>query len=331
MKYRFKPLIEKLCLPGAALTLAFLLVTGTGERAAAQDPSSQSLITELSHGADAVVRYDQRTFEITGPGEGRMDVYRMVTILNRDGLIHTNVEIPYNSFSRIKNLSGAIYDANGERVRRLRSRDFDDESMVSSYSIAEDSRKMTAALVHHQFPFTIEVEYSLDLSGFIQPPAWIPVPSEHTGLQFASMEILVTPGLELDYRAFNISEDNLQKSFVDGNTSYKWILQEIPAIEREIMGPPWTELFPALIFSTSQFSMDGHPGSLETWENFAEWIGKLWEGRDELPDEVKARVNELKNKHGMSKELVHALYREVQKNTRYVSVQLGIGDRKSVV
>jgi hypothetical protein len=297
----------------------------TGEHAFAQDPSVNSLITELTEDADAVVRYDQQKFEINGPGKGRIQVYQMITILNKDGLIHANIEIPYNSFSKIRNLNGAIYDAEGERVRRLRSRDFDDESMVSSYSIAEDSRKKTANLVHHQYPFTIELDYSLDLSGFIQPPAWIPIPAERTGLQFASLEIQVAPGMELDYRVFNISDENFEKSYMDGKASYKWILQQIPAVEREIMGPPWTELFPALVFRTSEFSMDGYSGSLNSWEDFAQWIGNLWQGRDELPDDVKERVNELKKEMGMSKGLIHALYREVQKNTRYVSVQLGIG------
>jgi hypothetical protein len=289
------------------------------------DPSVSALNADLIKGADAVIRYDKRRFEIRGPGSGRLHVSRMITILNADGLYHSSVTIPYNNFITVRNLSAEIFNAGGDRIRRVRSREFEDESMVSSISLAEDSRKKTAELVHNQYPYTIKIEYRLDLSGFIQPPYWIPIPSERTALQYAEMEVDVPADMNLDFRMYNIPDSSHWFQTSETGTRYIWNLQQVPAIEREILGPPWFELLPALVKRPEEFSMDRHRGSLNTWASMASWFGTLWQGRDELPADVKEQVDRMKGEYGHTRSLIDAIYRHVQQNTRYVSIQLGIG------
>jgi len=290
-----------------------------------QDPSVSAMNADLIEEADAVIRYDKRRFEIRGPGDGRLYVNKMITILNADGLYHSSITIPYNNFVNVRNLSAEIFNADGDRIRRVRSRDFEDESMVSNISLAEDSRKKTAELIHNQYPYTIKIEYRLDLTGFIQPPYWIPIPTERTALQYAEMEVDVPAEMNLDYRMYNIPASNHRIQPGETGTRYFWILQEIPAIEREIMGPPWFELLPALVMRPEEFSMDKHRGSMNSWASMASWFGTLWQGRDELPEDVKNQVDTLKDEYGLSRSLIEAIYRNVQQSTRYVSIQLGIG------
>ena len=51
---------------------------------------------------------------------------------------------------------------------------------------------------------------------------------------------------------------------------------------------------------------------------------QLIKGRDVLPEEVKKKVHELTDNKG-DKEKISVLYDFLQKNTRYISIQLGIG------
>ena len=289
------------------------------------DPAVTSIDKELIHDADAVIRLHHREFELDGPGEGRMTVKKMVTILNSEGLSHTSIQIPYNSFSDVSRVKGAIYDASGEKVRSIKNKHFEDESMISSFSLAEDSRVILGQFTHTTYPFTIEYEYHIDYSGFIQMPAWVPIQREGTALEFGELLVTAPASLEFDHRRFNVPEENEFVFQDDEQSRYRWELSNLPAIEREFMGPPWYRLFPAVVMKTNDFQMDGHDGRMDSWSSLASWVGGLWKGRDELPGPIKQEVDQLVETHGQTRALVDALYRRLQDETRYVSIQLGIG------
>ena len=289
------------------------------------NPAVASISPELLDGADAVIRLHHRKFELEDPGEGRMQVRKMVTILNSDGLSHASIRIPYNSFSDVSRINGTLYDADGEEVQSIRNRDFDDESMISSFSLAEDSRIIKGEFTHPVYPFTIEYDYHIDYSGFIQLPAWVPISSEKTSLEFGELLVVMPASLDFEYRKYNIPEES-EFLFQDSEQSrYRWELSDLPAVKREFMGPPWFRLFPAVVMKTNTFDMDGNPGNMDSWSAFGSWFGNLWQGRDELPDFVKQEVDQMVAEHGVTRELIDALYSHLQNKTRYVSIQLGIG------
>jgi transglutaminase-like putative cysteine protease len=289
------------------------------------DPSITAINPELIDGANAVIRLYHRSYDIDEPGEARMRIKKMVTILNDDGLAHASIRIPYNSFSDVSRINGTVYDASGEEVRSIRNRDFEDESMISSFSLAEDSRVISGEFTHTSYPFTLEYEYHVDYSGFIQLPAWVPISREKTSLEFGELLVVLPSSLEFGHRKYNVPDEN-EIVFKDASESrYRWEMKDIEPVTREYMGPPWYRLFPAVVLKTDMFEMDGYSGRMDSWSSFGRWVGELWEGRDELPDFVKQDVDRLIEKHGLSRELIGAIYSSVQTKTRYVSIQLGIG------
>src|SRR6056297_3050062 len=289
------------------------------------DPAVSSISPELTAGADAVIRLHHKSFEVDDPGEGRVTVKKMVTILNSDGLPHSSIRIPYNSFSDVSRISGAVYDADGEEVRSIRNKDFEDESMISSFSLAEDSRVIKGEFTHTSFPFTIEYSYHIDYSGFIQLPAWVPVEREKTALEFGELLVVLPSSMSFDYRKFNIPDENEFGFQDDSESRYRWELKNLPQVKREYMGPPWFRLFPAVVMKTDLFEMDGNRGRMDSWSVFGQWFGNLWQGRDDLPVFVKQDVDRLIETHGKSRDLIEAIYSSLQNETRYVSIQLGIG------
>src|SRR5574342_1196313 len=64
---------------------------------------------------------------------------------------------------------------------------------------------------------------------------------------------------------------------------------------------------------------------MNSWQDFGKFIYALKQGRDELPPEIKQKVHELTDGIADTKEKINVLYGYMQKNTRYVSIQLGIG------
>lgn len=318
--------IIKRTITQATVVFMGLVIAGLYSSAAiANDLSVNRINPELLDDVHAVIRLDEQIFEYRKVGNGRMHVRRIVTILNSDGLSHASLEIPYHSFTKIKKLKGAVYNADGDRVKKIKGRHFNDISMVSSISLAEDSRKKEGTFSHAEYPFTVEIEYRIDYSGFIQLPAWVPISEEHTALEKGTFIVNIPGNVSADYRTFNISDEQFTKETSNDGFKYHWALTGVKGIERELYGPPWFELLPAVVFRTSDFQMDGYRGSLQTWPSFARWMGSLWEDRSKLPESVKKKIDRMVEEHGQSRELIHSIYSYLQENTRYVSIQLGIG------
>lgn len=319
-RYYFSPLISLIL-----LIVAPVYAAAQGYNYMKPDPAVASINPELLENADAVIRLHHRNLELDDPGEGRMYVKKMVTILNSDGLSHASIRIPYNSFSDVSRIKGTLYDGNGDKVRSIRNRHFDDESMISGFSLAQDSRVIKGEFTHPVYPFTLEYEYHIDYSGFIQLPAWVPISREKTSLEFGELLVEMPASLNFDYRKFNVPDEN-EFTFQDSDESrYRWELSDLPVVDREFMGPPWFRLFPAVVMKTDIFEMEGYPGNMTSWSEFGSWFSNLWQGRDKLPDFVKHEVDRMVAEHGVTKKLIEALYSHLQNRTRYVSIQLGIG------
>jgi transglutaminase-like putative cysteine protease len=137
--------------------------------------------------------------------------------------------------------------------------------------------------------------------------------------------VRVPAAMRFDYRSFNIPDENSQVLDSGGERIYTWTLENLLPVKRELMGPPWFELFPALIMRPDEFSMERLPGSMQNWESFASWFTYLWRDRDALPEHVRQEVDRLRDVAADDRQLVDMIYRYVQGNTRYVSIQLGIG------
>ena len=80
-----------------------------------------------------------------------------------------------------------------------------------------------------------------------------------------------------------------------------------------------------VIFGPTDFQMDDYKGNMSTWKDFGKFIYDLKKGRDQLPENIKQTVHAIADKIIDPKEKISSLYKFMQDNTRYISIQLGIG------
>lgn len=106
---------------------------------------------------------------------------------------------------------------------------------------------------------------------------------------------------------------------------YTWEVKNLAAKKYEVSSPPFTEITPTVFFAPSKFELQKYSGDMSTWEGYGKFIYQLVKGRDLLPDETKKKVHELTDTIRGEREKIFALYDFLQKNTRYISIQLGIG------
>jgi hypothetical protein len=71
--------------------------------------------------------------------------------------------------------------------------------------------------------------------------------------------------------------------------------------------------------------MDDYKGNMATWQDFGKFVYSLKKGRDILTPETKEKVHAISDPLPGKKEKIARLYEFMQHNTRYISVQFGIG------
>ena len=80
------------------------------------------------------------------------------------------------------------------------------------------------------------------------------------------------------------------------------------------------------MFTSNKFHLEGVNGSADNWKELGEWqYHKLLAGRDEVSEKTKNEVISLVKNIDEPVDRAKKVYEYVQNNTRYISVQVGIG------
>jgi hypothetical protein len=128
----------------------------------------------------------------------------------------------------------------------------------------------------------------------------------------------------LRYKAFNYKAAPVTDAD-GGKKGLRWEVKNLAAITKPFAAPRWNELTPSVFFAPSEFEMEGYKGSATSWSEFGKFMLTLNKGRDKLPEAIVQKVISLTAGVNEPKEKVTKLYQYLQQNTRYISIQLGIG------
>ena len=292
---------------------------------ATQNPiyAVKNIPVHLLKNADAVIRHSSINKEIWSADEQITRCKYAITILTNDAQSHGYFREFYDEFSDIYDYSLKAYDAEGNEVYEADGSDFEDLKAFT-YNLFDKIRIIKLDYSLSRLPYTIEIEFSQSDEHTLYIVPWMPIQDFGISLQHAKFS-LKTPN---DYDC-RILENNIPgKSHVDTtDTEIKrtWTLQNIKAIEKQFFMPEKQDIFPNIMISANEFEYDGYKGSLKTWKDIGEWRVNLLKNRDELPAETKQKLITLTKNATTVEEKTRILYNYLQENTRYVSVQLGIG------
>jgi hypothetical protein len=278
----------------------------------------------LLKNANAVVRQDESVFEIISPSKAILTKTYAITILNEKGQHWSTFVSGYDKHRKILDAEGSLYDATGTRLKRVKLKEMADVSAVSDINLADDNRLKQHNFMHRNFPYTVEYTVKTEFNSTLFFPPFVPQPGSLISTEKSSFTIISPADYKIRYKAFNISE-NPEIKTENGKAIHRWALNDIPAFKREPYAPPIFETAPLILFAPSAFSIDDYSGNMNTWQDFGKFLNTLKENRDSLPDNVKQKVHEIAKQYSDPKEQVQALYKYMQNNTRYISIQLGIG------
>lgn len=298
-----------------------LLLLCVAPAVAAAQPAGQ-IPRELLENSDAVVRSDAVEVVYNSPNDAVERHRRCITILNQAAAGKGFFVCPVDGQSTLRSFRGAILDANGKVLRKLKR----GELSYSEYSsgLADDAGCYLLEVRSPRVPYTVELEYEVARNDAILSFApFIPVTSTSSSLEKADYTLSMPAGTPFGYKARRIGEP--EKSSANGRDIYRWRIEGWKALPDEEMSPDAFDLLPMVLAVPYDFRYARTQGSMRDWQSFGAWLWGLLEGRDRLPEELRSEVHARTDTIAAPRDKVRSLYDYLGESTRYVSIQLGIG------
>src|SRR6476620_6968759 len=267
------------------IIISFLLCV-SGLKAADPRYPVSAIPENLKIDADVVKRMEEISVQIVSTGETILHKKYALTILNENGEEYAGISEYYDKLISITSMEGTLYDASGKVLKKTKNKDISDLSAVNGNNLMDDSRRKSHHFYCREYPYTVEYE--------------------------------------IRYRTFNYKGEP-EITMEKGKKKMRWNVTSIPAISLPFASPTWKEMTTMVYFAPSDFEIQGYKGNMSSWKDFGKFQSSLNVGRDVLPPNIVETVNHLTAGVTDTREKVRTLYNFLQKNTRYISIQLGIG------
>jgi hypothetical protein len=297
---------------------AFLLYARDGDYAVSK------ISPALIKNANAVLRLEEIKFELRSTKDAIETNHYVITILNENGDKWAEFAEYYDKLREITSVEGYLYDANGKQLKKMKSKDLQDFSGTGESSLVEDNRIRSHNFYYRVYPYTIEYSVEIHYNHTMFFPRWIPAGGEKLSVEQSHFSIICPSNYQFRYKTFNY----LGAPQVETEKNKKittWSAVNIPAIVKEIACPRWHELTSVVITGPTDFQLGDYKGNMNSWLDYGKFQYALKSGRDNLPENVKQEVHKLTDGITDVRRKVSVLYEYLQKNTRYISIQLGIG------
>jgi Domain of Unknown Function with PDB structure (DUF3857)/Transglutaminase-like superfamily len=279
---------------------------------------------ELLKNANVVFRNYTTRVEIESLGKMRVTERYAVTILNEAGEDYAQFAEHYDKLSSIKNIDGKLYDAFGKKIRELKKNEIKDVSNISDISLFEDNRVKLHNFYYKVFPYTVEYECEVVHDGTLFIPPYFPQRGYAVSVEKSDYTVFIPSASSLIIKKVNFAKEPVMTTDKDQKI-YRWEMQNLLAIQRESFSPSFSRVVPNIRLALAEFEFEGYKGSNSSWKEFGKFVYELKKNRDELPDAIKQQVRNLVAGLSSNEEKIKKLYEYLQANTRYISVQLGIG------
>ncbi|MBK9254576.1 MAG: DUF3857 domain-containing protein [Saprospiraceae bacterium] len=232
--------------------------------------------------------------------------------------------IPYDKFTKTDKILISLKTLDGKETKVIKQKDMLDQSAVDGYTIATDQRYLYYSIVEKKLPYIVQINYrqTSNASFFIQK--FYPFFGKESILK--SIYTVINHDVNNTIRFTESSWGNPNTDSTALRHTYTWKLENLTSekISKLQECNENINITPIL----ENFQMDGVQGSISSWESFGNWIYQLNDGMDALNEKTKSEIKQIIGDESDKKVIVSKLYKYLQQNMRYISIQLGIGGFK---
>ncbi len=264
---------------------------------------------------DVVRLLDERIITVKDSGEIKTLYRRAYRILRPQGRQHGTVVIRFDNETRLTSLKAWCIPAQGKDYE-VKEKDAVETSL--SEELYSDQRTKILTIPAAETGSVIGYEYEQKARPYILQHIWWfqdvhPVREAHLTLQ-------LPPGWEYKANWLNYPE---QQPAPLPNNQWRWDLANLAAVPQEPAMPPAEAVEGRLVIL--YFPNADHQKSVGSWNDLAKWYGGLTAGRREASPEIKQKVTALTAGTPSTLEKIRALVSFLQREIRYVAIEIGIG------
>ncbi|QOG03571.1 DUF3857 domain-containing protein [Flavobacterium sp. MDT1-60] len=290
-----------------------------------------TLTDSLKANADAVVRLDQMDIVIASQRAMNIKTQRIVTVFNETGLSDIEAYQGYDKSTSVKNIEAIVYDAFGNEIKKIKRKDFKDQSAVSGSTLFSDNRVIFLEYTPVSYPFTIVYNSEIESSNTAFLPQWYFLGGYSVSIEKCVLNVTYPNNLGFKKKEFQFTGYNIKKT-LDTDTQLSYVANNILAQKPENLSPSGRDLFPRVIMGLENFHLEGVDGTAKTWEAFGKWYSdKILTGTTDLSEETKAKIKALVGDEKDPIKKAKIIYDYVQKKSRYVNIAVGIGGWKPML
>lgn len=282
-----------------------------------------SIPQSLKENTHTVMRLYKQELEIKSPKLALLKVTEVRTILNKNGYENVFLLEAYDPFNKITNIRGMVYDESGKRIKNLYPDDVIDRSYIDGYTLYNDNRVKCLDPKYLTYPLTVEYTYQVELKQTLFLPSWSHS-KNGTSYENSAYTLSCPVGYPIKYKEYNLNS-TCSKTKTEKNDIYSWTLSNLKAKIHEPMSAFSKPNYPMIDIVCDTFSVGDKAGSTKTWRTLGMWISDLNDKRDKLPESTIAKMKELTANCKSDFDKVKTIYEFMQKKSRYVSIQIGIG------
>ena len=279
----------------------------------------------LKSGANAVIRNQETTVTMLSAENVSYQVMQAITVLNKGGADYADLVLPYNKLTQIKSAKGYILDQHGNQTAKFTLNNFIDQSAVSNFSLYEDDRLKYYSPVITAYPFTIVYEYELRTKQNLIIQDWYANPYPELSVEKSTYTFNYSPAEKVRVKAYNYA-GKVQEVQTAKLNSLIWTVEQMPAFKQEPYAPSADDYRTYVKIVPDQFSYYRAKGKFSVWSELGKWIyTDLVKTRQALSPATVAEMKSLVQGLSGNKEKAKRIYEYMQRKTRYISVQIGIG------
>jgi Domain of Unknown Function with PDB structure (DUF3857)/Transglutaminase-like superfamily len=321
---------SKICprrLPGrlsVLLIAGIAAATGSSARASSDAPAWMHALTSVSlpqhdEKTEAILLYSEETLTVQPNGKIKRLSREAYKILRPGGTRYGTVVAVSTAQAKVLNMHGWCIPAQGKDYE-VKDKDALETSApgVANGELVSDLRAKILKIPESEPGNIVGYEIEQEEYPYILQDRWmfqsrVPVREAHYKLQLPA-------GWE--YRAvwLNATES---KPIANGTNQWQWMVNDVAAILYEPEMPPWDGLAGQMIVSL--IPPDGSRKGFASWAELGKWTSGLAEGRRDPSPEIKQKVAELTAGKTGALAKMQALANYVQRDNRYVAIELGIG------
>lgn len=251
----------------------------------------------------------------------------VTTIHNEHGASMATFVWSCSKRDKLTSFKGQVTDASGRIIQKFKESELK-KTEYSTY-LAVDDYKVYLDYTPPSYPVTVTYEWTIESrDNLIEFPNFCPISDYDVSVKKATYSLKVPKSMKIRYAQQNI---NNKVNVSDGEKDtqvFTLQVENLPALKQEPYSRPLREKQPLARFAPTNFVYYGTKGSLNSWTDYGKWEYSLIQDRDQLTEAERQELHQLTDGLKTDREKVEAIYKRLEKSTRYVAILLGIGGQQ---